>query len=222
MTSSALPECPDVSASTSAVRASRGLGAAAFSTFVALISHVLAGGEIPAVLGIAVPLVLAAPACLALARLRRSWLRMSISVGVSQLLFHTLFVLGTTASASADVVSTGGPHADHGAQTALIVVTARDPMTHVSHGGAGMWVAHALAGLVTIVVLQRAEAVLSRLARLSGRLVGFLIPAEVRAVALPTPSRSAVSSDAGTWIAVARSVVSGGVVRRGPPVLSPI
>lgn len=198
-------------------RVSRGFGAAAFSTFVALISHVLAGGEVPGALGIVVPLVLAAPACLALAAVRRSWLRLSVSVALSQILFHTLFVLGTASSASMHVMENGGPHAGHGGSTPLLVMTTSEPVTHAGHGGAWMWLAHALAALVTVVALQRGEAVLSRVAHLSSRVTAFLLAPVVRLVALPAHPRSALSSDAGTWVPVARPVLSTGVVRRGPP-----
>ncbi|PFG34925.1 hypothetical protein [Sanguibacter antarcticus] len=202
-----------------ASRATHGFVAAAFSTFVALLSHVLAGGTVPGILGIAVPLLLATSACVALAGLRRSWLRLTGSVALSQILFHTLFVLGTTGTAQ--VVGDGGLHAGHDAQSALVVLSSTTgSMAHAGHSAGWMWLAHALAGVVTIVVLQRGEAVLSRLTRLSSRVAAFLLPPVVRVAALPAHPRTALASAAGTWVPVALPVMSSGVVRRGPPVLS--
>ncbi|MEP7762824.1 hypothetical protein [Sanguibacter sp. 25GB23B1] len=202
-------------------RATRGVSAAVFSTFVALLSHVLAGGQVPGVLGIVVPLVLATSASVALAGLRRSWLRLSGSVALSQLLFHTLFVLGTSGSASVHAVGDAGLHAAHGAQPALMVMSAGgSTAAHTGHSDGWMWLAHALAGLVTVVVLHRGEAVLARLTHLSSRVIAFLLPPVVHVVTLPTHPRTALTSTSGVWIPVLRSVVSSGVVRRGPPALS--
>lgn len=213
-------DAPPATETSRTSRASRGFVAAAFSTFVALVSHVLAGGEVPGLLGIVVPLVLAAPACLALAGVRRSWLRLSVSVALSQVLFHTLFVLGTAGSASVHAVGDAGIHAGHGAQPALMVMSSSATAAHPTHGDGWMLLAHALAGLVTVVVLHRAEAVLARLTHLSSRVVAFLLPPVVRVVTLPAHPRTALASTAGTWAPILRSVVSSGVVRRGPPALS--
>ncbi len=76
-------------------RVARGAAAAAVATFVALLSHVSGGGEVPGILGIVVPLALSFVACTALAGRRTSALRLGLAVAVSQVLFHTLFVLGS-------------------------------------------------------------------------------------------------------------------------------
>lgn len=205
-----------------AARAARGAVVAAFSTFVALASHVLAGGAVPGLLGIVVPLVFATSTCIALAGLRRSWLRLSVSVALSQLLFHTLFVVGAASTSTVTVVGGGtGGHAGHGADATLMVMgSAGSSMSHASHAGASMWVAHAVAALVTVVTLQRGEAVLTRFARLAGRLVAVLFLPVVRLLVLPSHPRTALSSVEGSWVPSPLPVVSTGTVRRGPPALS--
>lgn len=203
-----------------ASRAARGALAAVFSTFIALASHVLAGGDVPGPLGIVVPLVFATSSCVALAGLRKSWLRLSVSVGLSQLLFHTLFVIGASSSMSVTGGGSGG-HAGHGADQALMIVgSAGTSMAHGSHTGAGMMAAHAVAALVTVITLQRGEAVLNRLLGLAGRLVAVLLVPAVRLLVLPVHPRSALSSLEGSWTPAPLPVVTTGTVRRGPPALS--
>ena len=96
--------------STRSARALRGALAAIVSTFVALLSHVAGGGEVPGLLGILVPLVLATAVCVPLAGRRLSVIRVSASVIASQVLFHALFVLGSAGNASASSAgSSAGP-----------------------------------------------------------------------------------------------------------------
>ena len=220
-------EAPAVDPSTSgrpraerAARASRGLAAAGFSTFVALASHVLAGGEVPGLLGIVVPLVFATSTCIALAGLRRSWLRLSVSVVISQVLFHTLFVIGAAGTATV-VTGTGGAHAGHGAEPMVMAVgSSGSSMVHAGHSGAWMWFAHAVAALVTVVTLRQGEAVLARFAELADRLVAVLFLPVVRLLVLPTQPRAALTGVEGVWTPSPLPVVTTGTVRRGPPVPS--
>ncbi|MDR2997573.1 MAG: hypothetical protein LBU78_05595, partial [Microbacterium sp.] len=72
----------------------RGFAAASTATFVALAAHVTAGGAMPGPLGVLAPWLLSLMVCVLLAGRKLSALRLSISVIVSQLLFHGLFVLG--------------------------------------------------------------------------------------------------------------------------------
>jgi hypothetical protein len=136
--------------STGVERVARGTAAAAVSTFVALLSHVAGGGVVPAVEGVAVPLVLSFAVCTVLAGRRLSLPRLAASVVVSQLLFHVLFVLGSPTGMTA----TDGTTASSAHVHSIVLDTT------ASHGhtdGAGMWWAHALAALVTIVALRRGE-----------------------------------------------------------------
>ena len=205
-------------------RLGRGALAAAFSTFVALASHVLAGGAMPGLLGVLVPLVFATSASIALAGLRRSWLRLSVSVALSQLLFHTLFVVGAASSATVAVVGGAGPHAGHGVDPVVLTVgSAAGSATHAGHAGhGGLWMmlAHAAAAALTVVTLRRGEIVLARLTGLADRLVSFLLLPVVRLSVLPAHPRAALSGDEGVWVPAPLSVVRSCVVRRGPPALA--
>ncbi|RWZ52747.1 hypothetical protein ELQ90_02040 [Labedella phragmitis] len=136
-------------ASTGVERVTRGAAAAGVSTFVALLSHVAGGGIVPAVEGVAVPLVLSLALCTALAGRRLSLPRLMASVVVSQVLFHALFVLGSPTGITATDGTTTAAHV----HSIVLDSTA----AHGHTDGAGMWWAHALAALVTIVALRRGE-----------------------------------------------------------------
>jgi hypothetical protein len=135
-------------ASTGVERVARGAIAAGLSTFVALLSHVVGGGIVPAVEGVAVPLVLSLAVCTVLAGHRLSLPRLAGSVVVSQLLFHALFVLGSPTG----VTATDGTASAH-AHSVVLDSTA----VHGHTDGPAMWWAHAFAALITIVALRRGE-----------------------------------------------------------------
>ncbi len=107
-------------------------------------SHVAAGGVPPGWVGIAVPFAISLLICTAVAGRRVSLVRMSLSVAVSQVMFHSLFVLG---SGGEPVVSGGAHH--HGMAQAVLAVGGAE---HV-HASPAMWVGHAVAGVVTIAAL---------------------------------------------------------------------
>lgn len=138
-------------------RATRGVIAATFATLVALISHVAGGGAVPGPIGVIAPLILSITICVMLAGTRLSLVRLSISVAVSQVLFHTLFVLGTTSAA---------PAAGH---THSVVI---DPtaVAHGMHVGPTMWIGHTIAALITIAALYHAEVVARAILGLRTRL----------------------------------------------------
>jgi hypothetical protein len=151
-------------------RALRAVGAASIATFVALFSHVAGGGTMPGFAGIAVPLALAILVCIAVGGRRLSLPRLSISVVISQLLFHFLFVLGLSGPATSTMP---GGHAAHGAAhidwatTTSAATTACDPL---------MWAAHALAAIVTITAMHQGARVAARLTQLSRRIWATLLP----------------------------------------------
>ncbi len=107
----------------------------------------------PGPLGIAVPWVLSFMVCVLLAGRRLSVVRLSISVAVSQFLFHALFVLGTITPSG---IVTGHVH---GAPVALPDAASSAASAAVPADGM-MWVGHLVAGLITIAALHRGERLL--------------------------------------------------------------
>lgn len=221
----AVPSSAEVQARVA--RVSRGLLAATFATFVALLSHVLAGGAVPGVAGIATPLIFATSACVLLADVRFSWLRLTVSVAVSQALFHTLFVVGTVSSAT--ISMTGGAvgatshagHGGHGGHTTMTIVgAAGDHMSSTGHSGGWMWLAHVVAAAVTVVALRRGEVVLSRIRASVEQIVVLFAPPVGSLLRIPVRLRPIVADAKGVWVPVRHSVVRSGVARRGPPATS--
>ncbi|REJ03853.1 hypothetical protein DY023_16125 [Microbacterium bovistercoris] len=143
----------------------RGFAAASTATFVALAAHVTAGGAMPGTLGILVPWMLSLMVCVLLAGRKLSALRLSVSVLVSQFLFHVLFVLGLLTPTGI----TGG-HV-HGAPLQLPETTG---LTVQVIADGGMWIGHAAAALLTILALHRGERMLLGMRDLAVQAVRWL------------------------------------------------
>ena len=120
----------------------RGLGAGSAATLVAAASHSVAGGRLPSAVGVTLALFFAVIVSIALTGRGLSAVRLATSVVVSQLAFHVVF---STLGGAAEVV-TQGHH-----QT---VVSGAEV---VSHASGGMWLAHAIAALVTTLALVFGE-----------------------------------------------------------------
>ncbi len=167
----------------------------------------------PGAIGVLVPLVLSVFVCVLFSGRRLSLWRLSISVALSQIIFHGLFVLGTTTSTG---VSTGsGAHAGH---SITMVMTS----TGMSHGGPDsiwMWVAHGVAAISTIAALYRGETTVSALLAFTL----YVLARFGRTTALPVGSPARQSSTGlSLWLehrptplGVFASVTS----HRGPPIL---
>ena len=138
-------------------RFARGWIVAAFSTFVAALSHTLGGGAVPGLLAVVVSLAFAGMVCVTLAGRTLSFWRGAASVLISQIIFHGLFSLGAPGGAlGADALAASGTH-QHAALPGLIDPMALSATAHVSHDGAAMWFAHCVAAIVTILALRYAE-----------------------------------------------------------------
>lgn len=125
---------------------------ASIATFTALLSHVLAGGAVPGLPGIVAPWVLAVAVSTLLAGRNLSRVRVALSVVASQLLFHTLFVMGAPSAGAASM--TMHSHM-HGAMTAMPGGT--DSTVAALSADPWMWAAHGIAAAVTIGALYRGE-----------------------------------------------------------------
>ncbi|HOW02405.1 MAG TPA: hypothetical protein PLY19_13185 [Rhodoglobus sp.] len=194
--------------SSRSARVARGSIAAAFATTVALFSHVFAGGAMPGLLGLVVPLVLSVMVCALLAGRRLSLVRLSIAVTLSQLLFHTLFVLGAPHAA---VTATPGHH-----MTGMVLPAVAGGQ-HTMTDPVLMWVGHAIAAAITIAALYNAERVVVALATLVERFRIWW-----GSVTTPTATTWARRSTAptGTTLTLPQlRLDSDSAPRRGPPVL---
>lgn len=180
-------------------RVLRGWSAASFAIIAAAVSHTAAGGAAPTVFSLAVSLVIAGMLCTILAGAAVSWVRLTVSIGVSQFLFHGLFSgLGTPVSVE---------HV-HGAAT-MIPDAAATP-----HHDGSMWLAHAAAGLATLVAFRYGESAFWGLAAtatlLFARLIGVFVPVE------PSPA-PAVAFHATATLPRLAAVLLSSMSHRGPP-----
>jgi len=128
---------------------------ASFATLVAAFSHVLAGGAVPSVAAIALSLALSVPLCIALAGPALSLWRTTAAVLGSQALFHFLF-----SGISSSGTITMSPHAGHSGVD--IGTTGLHAAAAAGHS-ASMWLAHAVAAALTVVVLRYTESAVMRL-----------------------------------------------------------
>lgn len=188
----------------------RGSVAAAIATFMALVSHVAAGGELPGWLGITVPLLLSTMVCVLLAGRRLSLARLTVAVSASQFLFHTLFVLGS-------ITPLRSMGHQHGAPLVLAPLT-----DGVALPDAGMWLGHVIAASATTALLHRGESAVRQLLRLAQSALAWVARTLTRTPALPLEVRprsasQPIADDA--RVHIARRVVSR-MPHRGPPLPS--
>lgn len=158
------------------LRDARGPVAASVATSAALLSHLVAGGALPGWLGIVVPWVLSLALCTAVAGRRLSWWRTAASVAASQVLFHTLFVLGgPTAAASSSV-----RHPGHGTDGWPLPPSSGTPaassagLTEMLHADPAMWFWHGVAAVATTAALYSGEHLLVSLHGLVERTARWL------------------------------------------------
>ncbi|MDT3317717.1 hypothetical protein Q9S71_12895 [Microbacterium sp. KSW4-11] len=185
-------------------RVARGGVAASVATWAALLSHVAAGGAMPGWLGVAVPLVLSFAFCTALAGRHLSVVRLAVAVTASQLLFHTLFVVGA-------VSPSGAAHAHH----LPVMMDAAAPAA--MHADPLMWAMHGVAALLTVAVLHRGERAARRLLAVAADLARWARRRILAAVLVLGASGRPALAAAPAVVPVLRSVTLRVADGRGPP-----
>lgn len=189
------------------IRTLRGTAAACFAVFVAALFHDAAGGGLPSLLAVSLSLAFAIPLCVVLAGRRISLWRQAASVGISQLLLHLLFGLGSDASGTILHAPAGHLHmGEHIAMTAGRAMPMHDdrPLMYVAHG---------LAAIVTLAALRHGERTLHALANFAALLVTSI--ARLVVVPFRTPARMPVQTRPLTLASPTR--VLGSLRHRGPP-----
>ena len=187
-------------------RVARGMTAAGFATFVAALSHTLGGNAAPSALAIITTLVISAAICTLLAGRTLSTWRLAASIALSQALFHGVF--------SALGIPVAAAHA-HTGLVALPTAPALAPL----HAGTTMWIAHAVAALVTIVVFLHAERAFWGISDTAGlfftRLFAAIVPVApaLRPARIPAVRRH-VARDLSVLLSTMR--------HRGPPELAAV
>jgi hypothetical protein len=208
-------------------RVGRGGAIAGISVVIAAFSHVAGGGSNPGVLGVVLAMTFAVLSCIALAGRALSVGRLTLSVALSQFVFHLLFNLGAdlpVGAASHGSVGMLGMVMSGGATQTLPSV---GPGAAASVGGmdgmsdARMWLGHAVAAALTIAVLLHGERAALTLGRLAGArlartvdVVGALpaaLPVARHRVALVLADRRGVRL---------LEVLLAARPRRGPPVVA--
>lgn len=152
-----------------AVRTARGIAGASAATLLAAASHALAGGQVT-LLALLATTMLALPVCVALAGRVGSLWRVALGVSVSQFLYHWTFAgLGLTS-----VTGASTPPAAHAHHTSLDLGTSLLPA--IGAADASMWIAHAGAAALTIVLVWRGERAALGLVSLLLRLMPTALP----------------------------------------------
>ncbi|MFI6423823.1 hypothetical protein [Promicromonospora sp. NPDC050880] len=197
-------------------RDARGPVVASVATAAALLSHLAGGGAVPGWLGVLVPWVLSLTVCTVLAGRRLALWRTVVSVGLSQVLFHTLFVLGTPAGGRP---AGPGGHGAHGGYS--LPAAGADPSAYLPDlvgAGPAMWLWHGVAAAATVAALFGGERLIARLRDLAGRVAGRFsrhlparadVAAPLTVVRVPAPDWFTGSFPARPEVSPAR--------RRGPP-----
>jgi hypothetical protein len=200
----------------------------AAGTLLAATAHVLAGGRLPSAGVVALGSVIPALGGLWLSRRRRGWVSIAAVLGSVQVLLHAWLMSATAASTC---LVGGGGHAVHAAvamvrcsavpgmaEMSLATTGLRTPAgslvgRHLADGSAAMLATHAVAVLLTALVLAAGE-------RAVWQLVQWLRPAlrALRADLPVIPGRPRAVPVVVVSVRRRSSVVElGGPGRRGPP-----
>jgi len=193
-------------------RAWRGILAAAFSVFVAALSHSFAAGDAAPLLGVVLALTAALPVCVLLTGRRLSWMRLSLAVVASQFAFHGLLQIGVgdVGRIAPGAVSAGMADHMHPVLPAMLPALAGHQMTSPA-----MWAGHSVAAVLTIAAFGAGERALRALLDL----VGWSFVALVLLGDPESPARR-TAQPAGRIAVFASLSLLSLAPRRGPPVIA--
>jgi hypothetical protein len=201
-----------------AQRLARGSVVGLVATTVAAVSHSLAGGYRPGALSFGAALIFAGMLGTLVIGRRPSLPRLAVAVGVSQLAFHLLF--STLGAGGGSSVSTAGSGMSGMSAMVPSPITAPVAMSGHDHlADPGMWIAHAIAAVLTVLFLRRAElAVWTMLTRL-GRVLATGLAAGLTVVLVPVTPGTAVRVPVrpSNVLGAAERFLAASALRRGPP-----
>jgi hypothetical protein len=199
-------------------RLSRGWFAALFATALAATSHVLAGGAGPSLLALVLAVTFSGFVCVSLTAKALSPIRLAIAVGASQFAFHSFFgAIGGGAP-----VTPADPATSVGAHSHLVVFLIEGSASTAMaghHTNAAMWAGHAIAAILTIVILRHGEKAfwaLIDLAALAIRSLFVFVPPTVSSTPPVVTGRIIVGAITPRILILLRT----SLLYRGPPVLS--
>jgi len=197
-----------------AQRLARGWIVGLVATTAAAVSHSVAGGYRPGALSFGAALVFAGMLGTLVIGRRPSLPRLAVAVGVSQFAFHLLFsTLGSGAGSVVRIIGSGMPGMPMTDAPTIAAPAAMSGHHHLEDPG--MWIAHAIAAVLTILFLRRAEgAVWTMLTRL-GRIVATLLTV----VLVPAGSGEVprLPGRPSLWRRPAEQLLVASASRRGPP-----
>jgi hypothetical protein len=178
----------------------RGWVVGVISTAAAALSHAVAGGGTPSPLALTVGVVFGGMLGTFALSARPSLPRLTVAVGITQLVFHVVFsTLGSAAPVAGHV---------HGA------VLLAPETTHAHVDSPLMWLSHAAAGILSLGLLRHAERAVWNLLR--GILRRVSAPFRAAGVAAVAPRRIPAPRTDSPARLLGRILISG-VSRRGPP-----
>ncbi|OYC96001.1 hypothetical protein [Microbacterium sp. Yaish 1] len=204
-------------------RALRASAAATLATFVALLSHVAAGGEPPSALGAALPWALSLVVSLVIVGRRLSVVRLGVAVTAAQVLFHVMFALGVVPLAGSAGVSTGGtsqtgPMSLHAGHMSLPASVSAPGALSAVAPDAAMIGAHVLAAVATTLLLHRGERLLAGLVGLARR-IAVRLRSVARGAVPSAPAPLRVRPLVSSVRMPRRRALVAAPARRGPPAL---
>ncbi|WP_426625629.1 hypothetical protein ACPPVW_06110 [Leifsonia sp. McL0607] len=198
-------------------RVARGFAAAGVATLVAALFHMVGGGQAPSALALTLSLVFSSLGSIALVGKRVAVWRLTLSVLVSQLLFHALFTLSPSATFSgmpADGHLHAGMHLTMVAGSASASAMAMPAM--IVGESPWMLLSHGAAALLTIVVLLHGERTLVAVARFAFFVLGRVVDRVAAVQAEPLLRLTTSVADAPRALSRLDTVLDGRR-RRGPP-----